>query len=724
MLLWSRRACRIVVSTSLAIATCGIAAAKEPPPEQVAGEVLVRFKSGVRAPQVDAVLAAEGARAIKHYWINDVWRLQVSRDVTEVLASLGSNPLVEYANPNYVVHALAMPNDPGFGDLYGLHNTGQNGGTPDADIDAPEAWDLATDAGSVLIGVIDTGIDYNHPDLAANVWTNPNEIPGNGVDDDGNGYVDDVHGINAITGTGDPMDDNKHGTHVSGTIGAVGNNGIGVTGVDWKAKLLACKCLNASGTGNAADATECVQYTTAMGVKLTSNSWGGGGFDQGLRDAIQAAGSAGILFVAAAGNNNADNDVTPFYPSGYASSNVIAVAATDRKDQRATFSSYGVTSVDVAAPGVDISSTIPVAMGSYGILSGTSMATPHVAGVAALVWSQFPTLTSDDVKDRILLTTESKPGLVGKVLSGGRINAYQALTATIAAPHVFYVSPAAAYAGDTLTLMGARFGAAQATGSVAVGGRTAAITSWSNDAVVVTVPDDLPGGPNAVVVTTPTGIADASTFTMLVPYYTRSLVTQDLVGGGVAQNWRDDDGCWSYALPFLFEYFGNFYASVYVCSNGILDFGGPNLEYKNSDANLGKRPIVAALWDDLRTDPPGRDIYVTASPNAVVFRWDAQTYSGAIPVNFEAVLNANGSIRFNYGAGNTGLTPTVGISEGGNLRSMLAPHDDASQLTHAQSVYYDPIVASGCVPVSGDECGVFGDDFETGDMSKWSSVTP
>ncbi len=701
-----RRACWVWILTLMTAVWAQVAQAKSPAPEYVPGEVLVRFKAGAQANQINAVLASEGATVIKHYWINDVHRIKV-KDTEATVASLGQNPLVRYAEPNHIVHTMATPNDPSYPQLYGLNNTGQTGGTADADIDAPEAWNITTGSSTVLVGDIDTGLDYNHPDLAANVWTNPGEIAANGIDDDANGYVDDVHGINTITGSGNPMDDHYHGTHTAGTIGAVGNNGVGVVGVAWNVKILACKFLNSGGSGTIADATECMQYTTAQGVKLTSNSWGGGGYDQSFQDALTAAENAGILFIAAAGNAASDNDSVPNYPSNYPNSNVIAVAATDHNDALASFSSYGATTVDVAAPGVNILSTYPISQGSYGTISGTSMATPHVSGLAALLWSQNPSLTAAEVKSRILLTTDSKPGLAGKVLTGGRINAYQALTASVLGPHIYYLSPSAGASGDTVVISGASFGASQGTGSVTFNGITAAVGSWSDSSITATAPNGLNPGANPVVVTTSAGASNAVTFTVIVPYYTQSLTSQQLLGGGTAQGWHADDSCWSYTLPFAFDYFGSSRTSVWVCSNGILDFQGSNTDYTNTDADLKARPIVAALWDDLRTDSSaqaGEDIYITPSASSVVFRWVGQTYSGAAPVNFETILNADGTIRFNYGSGNTGLTPTVGIGEGGNLRFHLAPHNNAATLTNAQSVLYTPI-GNTCVDNDGDGYG-------------------
>jgi subtilisin-like proprotein convertase family protein/subtilisin family serine protease len=350
---------------------------------------------------------------------------------TAALAQLAKHPAIEYAEYNYIVHALATPNDPSFGELWGLNNTGQAGGTAGADISALDAWDVTTGSSDVIVGIIDTGIDYNHPDLAANVWRNPGEIAGNGVDDDGNGYIDDVHGINAITGSGDPFDDNDHGTHCAGTIGGVGNNGVGVAGVNWNVSLIGLKFLSGSGSGSTDDAIEAINYAVALksnhgiDIRVLSNSWGGGGFSQALEDAIQAANDAGILFVAAAGNASSNNDTTDNFPSNYDVPNVLAVAATTRTDALSSFSNFGATTVDLGAPGSDILSTTPG--NTYSVFSGTSMATPHVAGAAALVLSANNTLTVTELKDILMSSGDSIASLAGRTVSGKRLNVASAL---------------------------------------------------------------------------------------------------------------------------------------------------------------------------------------------------------------------------------------------------------------------------------------------------------
>ncbi|GAB4562576.1 MAG: S8 family serine peptidase [Haliangiales bacterium] len=359
--------------------------------------------------------------------------LSAGVSVEAALVDLSGHPAIEFAEPNYIVHTTLTPNDPDFGQLYGLHNTGQSGGTPGADISAVNAWDTSVGSQDIVVGVIDTGIDYNHPDLAANMFVNPGEIPNNGVDDDGNGFVDDVHGINAITGSGDPFDDNDHGTHVAGTIGAVGDDGVGVVGVNWDVSLMGLKFLSGSGSGTTADAITCIDYAVDMklnrgvNLRVLNNSWGGGGFSQALEDAIASANSADILFAAAAGNSSSNNDSSPHFPSSYDVDNVLAVASTDRFDGMSSFSSFGATSVDLGAPGSSILSTTPG--NTYSVFSGTSMATPHAAGAAALILSVNDTLTATEVKDILMSTGDPVAALSGVTVSGNRINVEAALAA-------------------------------------------------------------------------------------------------------------------------------------------------------------------------------------------------------------------------------------------------------------------------------------------------------
>jgi subtilisin family serine protease len=372
--------------------------------------------------------------------------LRKGADIHAAIKMISKHPAVKYAEPNYIVRAIGVPDDPNFVSLWGMHNTGQSGGTADADIDAVEAWDITTGSSSVVVGVIDTGVDYNHPDLQANIWTNPGEIAGDGIDNDGNGVIDDIHGYNANANNGDPMDGNGHGSHVSGTIGAKGNNGVGVVGVNWDVTIIGCQFLDASGSGSTAGAIACIDYMTnlkqnhGVDVKATNNSWGGGGFSQALKDSIDTAGDAGILFLAAAGNGASDNDVTASYPASYESDAVMAIASTDRNDNMSGFSQWGLTSVDMGAPGSAILSTVPG--GGYDTFSGTSMATPHVTGAAALVWSLNPDLSPVEMKELLMISGDANAALTGKTVSGTRLNVANALDQANPAPgYRFTVTP-------------------------------------------------------------------------------------------------------------------------------------------------------------------------------------------------------------------------------------------------------------------------------------------
>lgn len=367
------------------------------------------------------------------------------KSVKDAMETLKNNPAVAHVEPNFKWKKALTPNDPSYGDLWGMNNTGQSGGVVDADIDAAEAWDITTGSSDIVIGIIDTGVDYNHEDLADNMWQNPGEIAGNGIDDDNNGYIDDIYGIDTANGDTDPIDDDSHGTHVAGTIGAVGNNGIGVVGVNHDVSIAACKFLGADGTGSTAGAIECINYFTdlknaGINVRATNNSWGGGSFSQALEDAITAAGDADILFLAAAGNSGVDNDASPHYPSSYENDSIVAVASIGRNDGDVGHS-YGLTSVDLAAPGGAILSTIPG--NSYATYSGTSMATPHVAGSAALVWSINPALTAVEMKDLLMSTGDDNVYATGRTVSGKRLNVFNALEAADPDPgFILGISPA------------------------------------------------------------------------------------------------------------------------------------------------------------------------------------------------------------------------------------------------------------------------------------------
>src|SRR5712671_6190324 len=414
--------------------------------EAVGGEVLVRFRTiapaerGQLEQQLDADDSREVARDLGIRRIHSR-----SLGVETLMAFLRTHPAVAYVEPNYVLHTAATPTDPEFGNLWGLLNTGQTvngvlGGLPGADIHATSAWDVSTGSRANVVGVIDTGIDYTHEDLNGNVWSAPSQftvtIGGNNIT-----CLAGSHGFNAIAGTCDPMDDNDHGSHVSGTIGAVANNSLGVAGVNWTASIMGSKFLDATGSGTLANAIDAIEFTIqakaagVANVRVLNNSWSGGAFSQALLDEINKASANDILFVAAAGNSAANNDVYAYLPADYTywgATNIIAVAATDNNDQLASFSNYGPTLVHLGAPGVNILST--TRGNTYQYFNGTSMATPHVSGAAALILSKC-TLTTAALKTTILNNVDVVSGLSGWVATNGRLNVDKALRSCAAAPN-------------------------------------------------------------------------------------------------------------------------------------------------------------------------------------------------------------------------------------------------------------------------------------------------
>lgn len=421
------------MAAALACITAASAApvARADAPAAASNRLIVGFDDRASAGTEARTLDAAGATEIRDLPSADAVLVRVDPGVTRAQAerSLDAAAAVDFAEPDYRVTTAAAATDPMFGSLWGLHNLGGSGGVLDADIDAPEAWDLATGSG-VVVAVTDTGADLTHPDLAPSLWTNPGEIAGNGLDDDADGWADDVNGIDTANGDGSPADDNGHGSHVAGTIAAAANNGIGVAGVAYGAKVMPLKFMTANGSGYTSAAITAIDFARANGATVVNASWGGAGYSEALRQAILAAGQAGVVVVAAAGNESRNTDAAPSYPADYDLPNVISVAASDRADGLAPYSNRGACSVDLAAPGSGILSTVP---GGYSTYSGTSMAAPHAAGVAALILSRAPGQSAADVRARILGTADPQPAFAGVTVTGGRLNA-RAAVATAAGP--------------------------------------------------------------------------------------------------------------------------------------------------------------------------------------------------------------------------------------------------------------------------------------------------
>jgi subtilisin family serine protease len=400
-------------------------------------EVLVKFKPGVSLATIEELTERFNDRVEDR--IESDPGLQAIDDLDDanadaVAAKYNTLPEVEYAEPNFEIHLDAIdaplppihPSDPRFDEQWALANSGQRGGKQGADISAMHAWLTTTGSDKVVVAVLDSGVDYTHEDLAPNMWKRPASVAP--YHDDELGTIDDEDGFNAIDNASDPMDENGHGTHCAGIVGAEGGNDIGITGVNWKVRIMPLKFMNAGGYGTTKDAIEAINYVidrkkAGVNVRIISASWGGTQRSRALEEVIRKAYENDILFVAAAGNSTVNNDRSPHYPSSYP--NVLSVAALDRNDQLAKFSNYGLKSVMIAAPGVDILSTW---LGNqYEEKSGTSMATPVVSGVAALIVAENPRISVDQLKKRLLASADPIVALKGKISTGGRVNAAKAL---------------------------------------------------------------------------------------------------------------------------------------------------------------------------------------------------------------------------------------------------------------------------------------------------------
>lgn len=730
-------------------------------PEFIPGQILVRFKqnrglegvSFLAVPNKDASNRIQSFNATDPVAPQEQVRVDVERfagsdivdglrlartaetDTLKAIAALEARDDVLYAEPNYVRQLDVIPNDPQFGSLYGMTKIG-----------APQAWDITQGSSNVVVGVIDEGIDIVHPDLQANIWVNTGEIAGNGIDDDGNGFIDDRNGFNFRDNNG-TIPPELHATHVAGTIGAEGNNHVGVVGVNWTVRLMSLRFISqVTNNGSDADAIKAYAYAKQMrdlwvssagtkgaNIRVLNASYGGGGYSQAAADALTAAGQSGILFVAAAGNDSTDNDVAPHYPSGYRLPNVISVTATNASDQQQF--NYGLHSVDVGAPGVNILSTFP--NNSYSTQSGTSMATPHVTGAAALLWAANPNLTVSQVRSLLAFNGDVLPSLQGKTLTGRRINVFNSLNAlsendttppgTVGSLHV--TSQNGRTINLTWTASGDDGAAGQAalydlsfvdqfSGAVVPLTSVAPAASGSQQNLTVNIPyrhttgrinlrefDNVgnEGLPATVPVTVDFLTAD--------PYAATVVAHEALSTGGTAQGLTFDD-CYkeNVSLPFSFPFFGTSYPTVTISTNGNLYFSPPPKrnnpdctglgqadDVPSSISDLSKFKMISGMWDDLDLSTSRRadaDVYaLQPDANRIIFRWQGVQFSNGNPINFEIELNSNGVIKTRYGSGNINLLPVVGISGGepdtyviDALTSELSP----KTLTDAQSAVFTP----------------------------------
>lgn len=634
----------------------------------VPGHVLVKFRQNARSSSIQAAHSAVGGEVV-HQFVSveglQLIHISTPANLSKALASYRGNPNVVYAEPDYVVHSNQAPNDPLFPQMWSLHNTGQHGGTAGADIHAEQAWDITTGSSNVVIAVIDTGIDYNHPDLAANIFSGP-ICPNRTV----------CHGINTLPGAtnpNDPLDDNGHGTHVSGTIGAIGNNNLGVTGINWTVTILPCKFLDFQGFGATSGAIACLDFIkqlkdSGVNVVASNNSWGGADFSQALQDAIDRQRQSGILFIAAAGNDFADNDVTPTYPASFPLPNVIAVAATDRNDNRAFFSNVGRHSVHLGAPGQEILSTF--LGGGYQTESGTSMATPHVTGVAALLAAQDPTRGWQAIKNLILAGGDTISSL-SSTISGKRLNAFGSLNCanTVVASRLAPENDVTAgAAGIPIPLSALNINCAQPNGPVTV--------TVSPGGQVITLADDGFGDgiytgqfiPPAVgVYTLSYSTGDTATVQVLLNYQAAPTASNYATIAGTNLS-LGDDGVAQITSPFPIAFGGGSFTQLWVNANGTISFNGAFSSYLNVSIPTGTsaRPVplvhantlVAPFWDDLlplkgTAQNVFWDVTGSAPNRQLVVEWrDVRAFDCAgenDTIRFEVVFFEDSSnILFNY----------------------------------------------------------------------------
>jgi subtilisin family serine protease len=743
----------------------------------VPGEIIVRFREDSTAKKTGApqytVLRSSGrdiAAEVSNFEGSDIVSgLRIAHvapeDTLSAVEAFNSRADVLYAEPNYILRADALPNDPRFAEQWGLRNTGQFGvndatgqqqaGIPGADIDAETAWNTTTGNRTVVVGVIDSGIDVNHPDLHDNIWRNPGEIAGNSIDDDGNGFIDDINGWDfyhndASVYDGAPGDTSTdaHGTHVAGTIGATGNNGTGVTGVNWQVSIMSLKFLPKECTpvpscdppapGTVSKVLAAYTYARTMrqrgvNLRVLNNSYGGAGKSQATLDAISALNDAGILFVTSAGNDALDSGSFPHYPSNYDVPNVISVAATNRFDDIANFSTFGARTVSIGAPGRSILSTTP--NNTYSSYNGTSMASPHVSGVAALILSVNPGISTQNLRGVLAYSGDVLLGLQGKTTTGRRLNAYNALLAAAendtTAPAPVSDLRIVAQTGRTVTVEWTAVGddgnSGQAadydfvftnptTGVVTVTPASLATLlprpAGTQETAIVQIPYrnfvgtvELRTYDNAGNVSrTPVGVT-VSVNTGSDPYQVALSAASPLSTGGTPLGLRADDQYRKdYALPFAFPFFGQNRSAVTISTNGSLYFSNSLLENDagGSIEGLNGSPMIAGLWDDLRTDRrTGDDVYVTADADRIIFRWQGVTFDSQIsatgtrgenPVSFEIELRRDGTIQIRYGSGNTKLFPVVGISAGEPDAYAVETHTSEQflkNLTNAQTVTFN-----------------------------------
>ncbi len=659
-----------------------------------AGHLIVRPKPGVTGPQLLAALTTlPGAELRKQMPASGIWLVGFQSSgldsLPDAIAAVTATGLVEYAEPDYVVRAAAVPDDPAFGQQWALRNTGQEGGAVGVDIDAPTAWNIGTGSHDVLVAVIDSGIDLTHSDLAPNIWANTGETSGNGTDDDNNGYIDDTHGWNFVDDSNDTSDTSGHGTRCAGIIGAAGDNALGGAGVNWQVSLLPLKILDSSGEGFSSDAIEAVAYATSRGARVSCNAWGGAGYSRALQEVVEQAEAVGSLFVTAAGNEGRDIDYYPFFPAAFNGANVLTAAALNRQGQLAWFSNHGSYGVHLAAPGADIQTTAPG--GGHAVLTGTSAAAAHVAGVAALVLASHPGLGHEDARAAILAGVSPSQAAADKTVTGGCLNAARALRAAdtllILPARPFAVSglPGGPFVPNAQTYQLRNHTAAvrpvaisadkawvtpsMTSGSLAPGSETE-ITVSLNAASAL-----LPPGLHTARVTITdisSGVVWTREMTLNVRdeyYLTRDPAVEFPVDpdGGTVLDLADD----SFAEITLADgatitFFGKTYRSVFVGSNGYVTFGAGDWSSVGDAERHFALPRLSALFADL--DPAaGGTISWKQLPDRLAVTFESvPEHGGGATNSFQFQLFFDGPVAVTVLDAPTEAGVT-GISEGGGM---------------------------------------------------------
>ncbi|HEX8424638.1 MAG TPA: S8 family serine peptidase, partial [Pyrinomonadaceae bacterium] len=726
--------------------------------EFVPGEVLVRFRSDAAAKSAEVAPMSlrrevgDGEVSFQRFAGSDMVRglrlakVEESRTL-EAVAELAGRSDVLYAEPNYIWRAKQFvpppPNDPRYtnGEQYGM-----------ARINAPGAWNAGvTGSKNIVVGVLDGGVDINHPDLKDNLWTNTGEVPDNNFDDDGNGYADDVHGWDFDHNDKsifDNEDGDDHATHVAGTLGAKGNNGIGVTGVNWDVSIMALKVLGEDG-GSTANIIKGYQYVLDMrqrgvNIRVLNNSYGGPGKSLAALDAITQLNAAGILFVAAAGNGGGDsigddNFTFPDFPASYDLPNVLAVASTNTFDGLSSFSNFGARIVSMAAPGSSILSTTP--NNTYSVFGGTSMAAPHVAGAAALICSAKPSISMSELRGVLAFTGDRLPStLDGRTTTGRRLNVGKALESALQndlvapAPVGNLRVTSSGGSGRLVSLAWTATGDDGNAGTVADYDFFFVHPTTGAKTLLPTTLDPAPAGTQqSVLVTTPYRNV---TGTILLRAYDNAGNSSDtLVAMTIPDNHRSnpytfslspgagltsiagaplitgDDKYASYTIPFAFPFYGENRSAVTVSTNGAIYFSTPPRR-DNGDADdagsfvqaLQGQRMIAGLWDDIDINTTRRadsGVFVTQpDANHVIFRWQgvpcnsnaSGTCTGGNPINFEIELRSDGTIQMRYGQ-NALMFPVVGISGGEPDAYVVPSHTSETSrinLTNAQTVTFTP----------------------------------